>query len=53
MSYRTEDVNYSSEQHLFHQVVNDVVAENGWWMRKCQEMEYTNTEFAAKKRRVS
>ena len=27
--------------------------ENGWWMRKCQEMEYTNTEFAAKKRRVS
>lgn len=43
----------SSEQVLFRQIVEDVTAENGWWQRKCQEMEYSSVEFSSKKCRLS
>ncbi|KAK8789425.1 hypothetical protein WA588_001310 [Blastocystis sp. NMH] len=42
-----------SEQVLFRQIVEDVTAENGWWQRKCQEMEYSSVEFSSKKCRLS
>ena len=43
----------SSEQVLFRQIVEDVTAENSWWQRKCQEMEYSSVEFSSKKCRLS
>ena len=43
----------SSEQVLFRQIVEDVTAENRWWQRKCQEMEYSTVEFSSKKCRLS
>lgn len=43
---------FSSEQRLFHSIVDDVCAENTWWSRKCQESCYTLAEFKEKRQRL-
>lgn len=46
-------VSASSEQIFYRSVVKDVIDENEWRMKSCQENSYVSLDFASKRPHVT